>query len=236
MKEGTCPECGARILRGSSTGGSKGFADLDGTPHWKTCPAVSALKRRRLELELTQPEVSAALKEVEPHIDVGMVSRYEKGVCLPTNDQLAKLEEVLQAPRTVFYRVADLELLPGDKQKRGGARSRETENHADEKTGRATPASPADFSRSGEQLPVAQPPERDRPSRGAPRGPRRERHETRYRKCYRVPREFAESLPNDLLQVCGYSSWQSWHDAALKRLLGEYVARCKGIEVKKGAK
>lgn len=188
MKEGTCPECGARILRGSSTGGSKGFADPDGMPHWKTCPAVSALKRRRLELELTQPEVSAALKAVEPHIDVGMVSRYEKGVCLPTNDQLAKLEEVLQAPRTVFYRVEDLELLAGDK------------------------------------------------PRGVQRGPRRERHETRYRKCYRVPREFAESLPGDLLEVCGYSSWQSWHDAALKRLLGEYAARKKGLKVRKGAK
>lgn len=44
-------------------------------------------------------------------------------------------------------------------------------------------------------------------------------------KCYRISREFAASLPDDLLQVCGYSSWQSWHDAALKRLLGEYAAR-----------
>ena len=188
MKEGICPECRARILRGSSTGGSKGFVDPDGTPHWQSCTAVSALKRRRLELELTQPELSAALKEVEPHIDVGMVSRYEKGVCLPTNDQLAKLEEVLQAPRTGFYRVEDLKLLPGDK-----------------------------------------------PPSVASRGPRRERHETRYRKCYRVPREFAESLPGDLLEVCGYSSWNSWHDAAIKRLLGEYAARCKGLKVKKGA-
>lgn len=47
----------------------------------------------------------------------------------------------------------------------------------------------------------------------------------RFRKCYRISREFAASLPDDLLQVCGYSSWQSWHDAALKRLLGEYAAR-----------
>ena len=49
----------------------------------------------------------------------------------------------------------------------------------------------------------------------------------RFRKCYRISREFAASLPDDLLQVCGYSSWQSWHDAALKRLLAEYAARSR---------
>ena len=49
-----------------------------------------------------------------------------------------------------------------------------------------------------------------------------------------VSREFAESLPDDLLQVCGYSSWQSWHDAAMKRLLAEYAARKRGC--KKGGK
>ena len=59
-------------------------------------------------------------------------------------------------------------------------------------------------------------------------------HAGRFRKCYRISREFSESLPDDLLQVCGYSSWQSWHDAALKRLLGEYAARIKAT--KKGGK
>lgn len=44
-----------------------------------------------MALGLTQPQVSARLKETEPRADVGMVSRYEKGVCLPTADQLKAL-------------------------------------------------------------------------------------------------------------------------------------------------
>ena len=71
--------------------------------------------------------------------------------------------------------------------------------------------------------------ESERPAKAPPPS-----HAGRFRKCYRISREFAESLPDDLLQVCGYSSWQSWHDAAMKRLLAEYAARKRGC--KKGGK
>lgn len=63
--------------------------------------------------------------------------------------------------------------------------------------------------------------------------PKREpKHETRrgvrtMRRCFRMSRSFAETLPADLLEACGYTSWQSWYDAAIKRLLGEYAARKK---------
>lgn len=154
---------------------------------------TNRLQEMRLLLELTQPQVSAKLKGVEPRADVGMVSRYEKGVCLPTKDQLALLEELYGVPRTELYDPEDLDLLDMP---------------------RASPA-PAEES---EHKTTAPPPS----------------HAGRFRKCYRISREFAESLPDDLLQVCGYSSWQSWHDAALKRLLGEYAARCKAA--KKGGK
>ena len=73
------------------------------------------------------------------------------------------------------------------------------------------------------------------PTRRYDRPPQEEsriEHAGRFRKCYRISREFAASLPDDLLQVCGYSSWQSWHDAALKRLLAEYAARSRGIKKK----
>lgn len=145
-----------------------------------------------MELGLTQPQVSAKLKEAEPRADVGMVSRYERGVCLPTKEQLAALEELYGVHRTELYNVADLNLLGFG----------QTPSPTEESEGR----------------PVAPPPS----------------HQGRYRKCYRISREFAESLPDDLLQVCGYSSWQSWHDAALKRLLGEYAAKSKAT--KKGGK
>lgn len=41
---------------------------------------MNRLQERRMVLGLTQPQVSARLKETEPRADVGMVSRYEKGV------------------------------------------------------------------------------------------------------------------------------------------------------------
>lgn len=136
-------------------------------------------------LGLTQPQVSARLKETEPRADVGMVSRYEKGVCLPTPDQLKALEDVLGASRTELYDAEDLDLL-------GALPTAESRSEASE-TETAPPTAPTG----------------------------------RFRKCYRISREFAASLPDDLLQVCGYSSWQSWHDAALKRLLAEYAARSR---------
>lgn len=55
---------------------------------------MNRLQERRMALGLTQPQLSARLKETEPRADVGMVSRYEKDVCLPTAPQLAALEEL----------------------------------------------------------------------------------------------------------------------------------------------
>ena len=156
---------------------------------------MNRLQEKRLALELTQPQVSAKLKEVEPRADVGMVSRYEKGVCLPTGQQLSALEELYGASRVELYDAEDLDLL-------GVLRSAE---------------SSPDMGSEGRE--TAPPPG----------------HAGRFRKCYRISREFAESLPDDLLQVCGYSSWQSWHDAALKRLVGEYAARKRAAQ-KKGDK
>lgn len=155
---------------------------------------ANRLQERRLALGLTQPQVSARLKEIEARADVGMVSRYEKGVCLPTEAQLKALEELLGENRLALYDPEDLDLIGVF---RAGSEA-------------ATPES--------EDKATAPPPS----------------HAGRFRKCYRISREFAESLPDDLLQVCGYSSWQSWHDAALKRLLGEYAARIKAT--KKGGK
>lgn len=151
------------------------------------------LAEMRLERGMTQPQVSAILKEVEPRADTGMVSRYEKGVCLPTKVQLAALEGLYGVTRTEIYDWDDLDLL--DMPRKEPAPTEESE-----------------------KLATAPPPS----------------HAGRFRKCYRISREFAESLPDDLLQVCGYSSWQSWHDAALKRLLGEYAARKRGGKRKGG--
>lgn len=69
------------------------------------------LQERRLELGMTQGQVSARLKEKEPRADVGMVSRYEQGVCLPTRAQIEVLEEIYNQSRTELYRIEDLDLV-----------------------------------------------------------------------------------------------------------------------------
>lgn len=144
---------------------------------------MNRLQERRMVLGLTQPQVSARLKETEPRADVGMVSRYEKGR-MPADAGPA------QGPGGCPGSVQDGTLRRGGPGPAGGA--------ADSRE----------------------------PQRGQRDGDRTaHRTHRRFRKCYRISREFAASLPDDLLQVCGYSSWQSWHDAALKRLLGEYAAR-----------
>lgn len=147
------------------------------------------LREARTHFDMTQPEVSKELRQIEPRADVGMVSRYEQGVCLPTREQLKLLEEMYGLTRTELYRAEDLDLLG------------------------ILP------------LPEDKPPAVER----APEPPS---HAGKLRKCYRISKTFAASLLEDLLEVCGYSSWQSWHDAALKRLLGEYGARKRAIKQK----
>lgn len=147
------------------------------------------LREARTHFDMTQPEVSKELRQIEPRADVGMVSRYEQGVCLPTREQLKLLEEMYGLTRTELYRAEDLDLLG------------------------ILP------------LPEDKPPAVER----APEPPS---HAGKLRKCYRISKVFAAALPADLLEVCGYSSWQSWHDACLKRLLGEYGARVKAIKRK----
>ncbi len=134
-----------------------------------------------------------------------MVSRYEKGVCLPTADQLSALEGILQASRLELYDARDLDLV----------RAVGAPTNGQDPLGLLGEPDSVE-----EDAPVAED-ERRHPS-----------HAGKVRKCYRVSEAFAASLPCDLLEVCGYSSWQSWHDACLKRLLAEYSARRKAIKKK----
>ena len=73
---------------------------------------MNRLQERRLSLGLSQPDVSAKLKEIDPRIDVGMVSRFERGVCLPTLPVLRGLEAILQASRTELFGEDELGAIP----------------------------------------------------------------------------------------------------------------------------
>lgn len=76
---------------------------------------MNNLKARRVELGLSQPQVSALLKKADPRMDVGMVSRFENGVCLPTPEVLVAVEAVLQAPAAELYDDAALAAIHQDK-------------------------------------------------------------------------------------------------------------------------
>ena len=58
---------------------------------------MNKLQERRVFLGLTQPDVSRELRKVDPRMDVGMVSRFERGACLPTAAVLKRLTEVLNS-------------------------------------------------------------------------------------------------------------------------------------------
>lgn len=86
---------------------------------------MNRLQDRRLELGLTQPQVSEMLKEVDPRMDVGMVSRFERGACLPTPKVLAALETALQASRTELYGGEDLLFVRELEEAMGGVAAEE---------------------------------------------------------------------------------------------------------------
>lgn len=73
---------------------------------------MNRLKERRLELGLTQEAVSGVLKLVDPRIDTCMVSRFENGVCLPTEEVLTALEAALRTNRAYLYGDEDKADIP----------------------------------------------------------------------------------------------------------------------------
>lgn len=72
---------------------------------------MNHLQERRQALGLTQPQVSAKLREVDPRYDVGMVSRLENGVCLPSPKVLIALEDTLQASQAELYGDDELSVM-----------------------------------------------------------------------------------------------------------------------------
>lgn len=69
---------------------------------------MNNLKKRRLELGMSQAELSDALKKVDRRMDIGMISRFETGVCLPLPNALKALEAALQAPAAELFSGEDL--------------------------------------------------------------------------------------------------------------------------------
>ena len=78
---------------------------------------MNSIRERRLALGMTQPQLSQILREYDPRIDVGMVSRFEQEVCFPTETVLKGLETALQASRSELYSELELSIIPTEKGK-----------------------------------------------------------------------------------------------------------------------
>ena len=61
------------------------------------------VRERRQELGMTQQQLLAKLKEYEPRLDIGTLSRIESGICLPSEAVLEGLERHLQATRSDLF-------------------------------------------------------------------------------------------------------------------------------------
>lgn len=70
---------------------------------------MNRLQELRLAKGMTQPEMSKLLKEIDSRIDVGMVSRFEKGVCLPTPAVTEALAKILNCSVSDIFCKEDVE-------------------------------------------------------------------------------------------------------------------------------
>ncbi len=61
------------------------------------------LRAVRLDRRLTQPQVVAKMKEVEPRVDVALYSKMESGICLPTPPLMGVILSVLNCPLHDIY-------------------------------------------------------------------------------------------------------------------------------------
>lgn len=66
------------------------------------------LRNTRLDRRLTQPQVVAKMKEVEPRVDVALYSKMESGICLPTPAQMGVLLSVLDCPLHDLYTLDEI--------------------------------------------------------------------------------------------------------------------------------
>lgn len=75
---------------------------------------MNRLQERRTALGLTQQDVAAHLRNADRRMDASMVSRFEQGVCIPTERVLSALESVLQADRSDLFDELALNGVPKD--------------------------------------------------------------------------------------------------------------------------
>lgn len=66
------------------------------------------LRAIRLDRRLTQPQIVAKMKEVEPRVDVALYSKMESGICLPTPPLMGVILSVLDCPLHDIYTLDEI--------------------------------------------------------------------------------------------------------------------------------
>lgn len=66
------------------------------------------LRNTRLDRRLTQPQIVAKMKEVEPRVDVALYSKIESGICLPTPPLTGVLLSVLDCSINDLYSAEEI--------------------------------------------------------------------------------------------------------------------------------
>ena len=70
---------------------------------------MNRVRDRREELGMKQADLLALLKETDPRMDIGTLSRIENGYVLPASEEvLAALERHLQAPRSDLFEAVEV--------------------------------------------------------------------------------------------------------------------------------
>lgn len=64
---------------------------------------MNRVSERRQELGMTQRELLAIVKEADPRVDIGLLSKIESGICLPSYEIMAALERGLQAAQSDLF-------------------------------------------------------------------------------------------------------------------------------------
>lgn len=73
---------------------------------------MNHIKERRRELGMQQKDLAEILREIDPRIDTGMVSRFEQELCFPNEALLQGIEKALGVDRSELYEALELVIVP----------------------------------------------------------------------------------------------------------------------------
>lgn len=75
---------------------------------------MNCVREKRMQLGMKQTDLLTLLREKDPRLDIGTLSRIENDICLPPAPVLDALEEILQTPRDELFDGLEIFLIEAD--------------------------------------------------------------------------------------------------------------------------